>query len=244
MSNQSYLISVDSWLQLGEVFRLAGDEGRHAATVKRTEVGEGIDLCTGQGVRASGVVIATGKDWIDVEVQSITTEQVPDPQVTVVQALAKGDRAELALEMLTEVGVDVIVPWKAARSVVKWDNVEKALEKWRKTIRESTKQSRRAFVASLKPLHQTDEVISLLKSATLAVVLHESATKSLANLQVPSHGEVVVVVGPEGGLTVEELTQFEAAGAHVVCMGSTVMRTSTAGAVAVGVLASKTSRWN
>ena len=244
MSNQSYLIESQSMLTAGQVVRLAGDEGRHAATVKRTQVGEYVDLCDGQGLRATGVVRATGKDWIDVEIQQVTAEVQPDPRIVVVQALAKGDRAELALEMLTEVGVDVIVPWRAQRSVVKWDNVDKALDKWRKTIRESTKQSRRAYVARLESLHTTQEVNLLLSQATQALVLHESASDTLSGLAIPNTGTVVVVVGPEGGLANEELEAFKAAGAAVVKMGASVMRTSTAGAVAVGVISSKTSRWN
>ena len=244
MSNPVFLIDPAIALVVGSTVRLDGDEGRHAAVVRRITVGEVVDLCDGQGSRATGMVSAVGKDSLEVHLDSVTVEARPVVTITVVQALAKGDRAELAVEMLTEVGVDVIVPWRAEHSVVKWDNTEKALDKWRRTVREATKQSRRAYIPQVTGLHSTEQILEAIGQADLAVILHESATSALAQVTVPSAGNVLIVVGPEGGISPLELQAFAQEGAKVVRMGASVMRTSTAGAVAAGVILSHTSGWN
>jgi 16S rRNA (uracil1498-N3)-methyltransferase len=162
-----------------------------------------------------------------------------------VQALPKGDRGELAVEVLTEVGVSTIVPWAAARSVAVWrgERAERSLAKWRATAREAAKQSRRAWFPRVEPLATTTAVRDLLAATDLAVVLHEDATTSLAGLSVPQRGSLTVVVGPEGGLTDEEVSLFTDAGAEAVRLGAEVLRTSTAGVVAAAALLSRTGRW-
>jgi 16S rRNA (uracil1498-N3)-methyltransferase len=162
-----------------------------------------------------------------------------------VQAIPKGDRGELAVEVLTEVGVARIVPWAASRSVAVWkgERAGKSLARWRATAREASKQARRPWFAEVLPMAMTAEVAALVASADLAVVLHQEAASSLGSLDVPSAGSLVVVVGPEGGLTDDEVAAFEAAGAHAVRLGSEVLRTSTAGVAAVAALLSRTSRW-
>jgi len=244
MSNPVFLIDPAIALVVGSTVRLDGDEGRHAAVVRRITVGEVVDLCDGQGSRATGTVSTVGKDWLEVHVDAVNVEQQPALTITAVQALAKGDRAELAVEMLTEVGVDVIVPWRAEHSVVKWDNTEKALDKWRRTVREATKQSRRAYIPEVTGLHSTEQILEAIGQADLAVILHESATSPLAQVTVPATGNVLIVIGPEGGISPLELQAFAQEGAKAVRMGASVMRTSTAGAVAAGVILSRTSRWN
>ena len=146
----------------------------------------------------------------------------------------QGDRGELAVEMLTEVGVDVIVPWAASRSVAVWrgERAAKSLAKWRSTAREAAKQSRRAWFPSVTEMVGTSDVVDLLRDAGLAVVLHEAGVKPLAALEVPADGDVVVVVGPEGGISDEELEAFASVGAEPLRMGSSVLRTSTAGVAA------------
>ena len=225
-------------------YSLTGDEGRHAATVKRMRAGEIINLCDGKGIRAVATVTSVGKNSVDVTIDSVTFEEAPEPRIVVVQALAKGERAELAVEMLTEVGADVIVPWKAEHSIAKWDAVDKGLEKWRKTARESSKQARRAWIPEVTPLHTTAEVCELMKSAQSNFVLHESAIHALAASAIRDQGTIVIVVGPEGGVSDAELEQFADAGARVVHMGASVMRTSTAGAIAVGGLLMRSQRWS
>ncbi len=162
------------------------------------------------------------------------------------QALPKGDRGELAVEVLTEIGVARIVPWAASRSVAVWkgERAAKSLARWRSTAREAGKQARRPWAASVDPLASTAEVVSLVSSADLAVVLHEASSSPLTSLGVPAAGLVVVVVGPEGGLSEEEVAAFTAAGGVAVRLGSEVLRTSTAGVAAVAALLSRTSRWS
>ena len=230
-------------LQPAQTVVLDGDEGHHAVSVRRIRLGEKIELTDGHGRRAICEVVAVGKKSLDAKIESVHTEAKPDVTFTVVQALAKGDRSDLALEILTEVGVDEIVPWAAAHSIAKWDATDKGLLKWQRIVREASKQARRAWLPKISALHTTGEVAQLLAEADLALVLHESALDSISALKVPVSGSVAVVVGPEGGISPEELTTFAAAGAQIVRMGAPVMRTSTAGGVALGVLMSATKRW-
>ena len=219
---------------------LDGPEGRHAATVRRIRVGEVVDLVDGRGTRCTGAVTATTKDSITVEVSERLLEASPTPRITVVQALAKGDRGELAVELGTEVGVDVIVPWSAARCQVSWsgERGQKSLLRWRSTAREAGKQSRRAWFPEVTELHSTKQVAQL--PGTL-LVLHEDATQALT--QVALEGDVVLVVGPEGGIAEEELRALADAGAEAVALGDSVLRTSTAGPAAIAVLSARLGRW-
>lgn len=227
----------------GSVVELTGDEGRHAVVVRRIRVGEELVLTDGAGTAATCAVVATSKASLSARVSSVSVRPREEPSVTVVQAIPKGDRGELAVEMLTEVGVDRIVPWAASRCVAVWrgDRVEKSLAKWRSTSREAAKQSRRAWFPSVTGVASTTDVADLLAAADLGVVLHEAASVALAGLHVPASGSVVVVVGPEGGLTEDEVAAFSSA--SVVRLGSSVLRTSTAGVAAVSALLSRTPRW-
>ena len=222
---------------------LSGPEGRHAAVVRRLRVGEAVDLVDGRGTRAICVIVAVAKDGITCDVQQRSTEPPPALRIVLVQALAKGDRGELAVELATEVGIDVIVPWSASRCVVKWEGERgaKALVRWRSTAREAGKQSRRAHHPEVTELVGTTEVVALLRQAALGLVLHESAAVGLADLSVPTAGDVVLVVGPEGGLSDQELALFEPG--TVVRLGPSVLRTSTAGAVAAAVISARSARW-
>ncbi len=229
----------------GDLVEVEGDEAHHAVAVRRLRAGEPLALTDGAGTTLTGVVHATGKRRLTVEVADVVRVPEPEPQVTVVQALPKGDRGELAVEVLTEVGVATVVPWAAARSVAVWrgERAEKSLARWRATAREAAKQSRRAWFPRIEPMVTTAEVCALVGRADLALVLHEEATAALASLPVAAGGSVVVVVGPEGGLTDEEVAAFTDAGAHAVRLGDEVLRTSTAGVVAVAALLARTSRW-
>lgn len=230
----------------GEYFTLTGDEGFHAATVQRLEVGESVMLADGQGRLAHGSVVEVpAKDQIVISVVAITDAPLPSPRLIVVQAIPKGDRGELAVEMLTEVGVDVIVPWAASRCVAQWrgDKVERGVEKWKATARESAKQARRPRTPQLSALASTADVVRLIRNTSPAWVLHEDGESRLSSLSVPPTGDVVLVVGPEGGVSPQELEAFADAGAEAVRMGPSVLRTSTAGAVAAGIVLSRTTRW-
>jgi 16S rRNA (uracil1498-N3)-methyltransferase len=235
---------VDS-LPLAEVFELGGAEGRHAATVRRIGVGERLVVTDGVGAWLTCAVTDVQRDSLSLTVEERTSVPAASPRTVVVQALAKGDRGELAVAMLTEAGVDEIVPWSASRSVTVWrgERGEKSLAKWRSTARESAKQSRRAWLPVVRPLASTSAVASLLSEAT-AYVLHEDASEPLATAKPPSDGLVVLVVGPEGGISPDELTAFTAAGATPVRLGPSVLRTSTAGVAALSVVNALSSRWS
>ena len=244
MTAAEFLVSPGEITKDTKTFTLDGDEGRHAATVKRMREGEVINLCDGKGMRAFTTVAKVHKHTLDLVIDRIVFEDAPEPRFVVVQALAKGERAELAVEMLTEVGADAIVPWKAEHSIGKWDSIEKGLEKWRRTSRESAKQSRRSWIPEISPLHTTEQVCELISQAQSVFVLHESADQALAACAIREQGTIIVVVGPEGGISPEELAAFAAAGARIVHMGASVMRTSTAGAIAVGGLLMRSQRWS
>jgi 16S rRNA (uracil1498-N3)-methyltransferase len=221
-----------------------GAEGRHAATVTRLGPGEAVVLTDAHGRRASGVVADAERDVLSVDVTSVVDLPAPQPRLVVVQALPKGDRGELAVETMTEVGVDLVVPWAAARCVTRWRDArgQKALSRWRTSSHSAAKQSRRVWFPEIAELASTAEVAELLSAAALGVVLHESATAPLATVELPAAGDVVLVVGPEGGVSDDERSAFREAGAATYRLGETVLRTSTAGTVALAVL-SATSRW-
>ncbi|EPJ41426.1 putative Ribosomal RNA small subunit methyltransferase E [Streptomyces afghaniensis 772] len=230
----------------GGRYVLDGPEGRHAVSVKRLRSGEDVVLTDGAGRWADGVVLDTeGKDRLIVRLDPVTEEPPEQPRVTVVQALPKGDRGELAVETMTEVGVDAIVPWAAARCITQWkgDRGLKALGKWRATAREAGKQSRRVRFPQVAEAATTKQVAALLAGADFAAVLHESGDEALATAELPSSGEIVLVVGPEGGVAPEELALFAQAGGKAYRLGRSVLRTSTAGTAATAVLLARTGRW-
>ena len=226
------------------VVAVDGAEGRHAATVTRLAAGEAVVLVDGDGRRGEGVVVSAGRDRVEVEVASVEDVPSPEPRFVVVQALPKGDRGELAVETMTEAGVDVVVPWAASRSVTRWraDRADKALAKWRTSSTAAAKQSRRSRFPEVTGLASTAEVCRLLSAAALGAVLHETATQPLAGVTLPAAGDVVLVVGPEGGVSDEELSAFRGAGAATYRLGETVLRTSTAGVAALAVLSAE-ARW-
>lgn len=228
----------------GDVVRLSGPEGRHAATVRRVQVGEAVDLADGRGTRARCTVLALGHDTVDLRVRERVVEPPPTPWLAVAQGIAKGDRGELAVELATEVGVDEVLPWAAARCVVKWEGArgERALGRWRSTAREAAKQSRRARHPVVPDPVDLDGLLARTAGAT-TLVLHEEASVPLASVDLPAEGEVLLVVGPEGGIAERELERLTAVGATAVRLGASVLRTSTAGAAAAAVVSARTPRW-
>jgi len=225
-------------------FPLTGDEGRHAARVKRLGPGERVLVGDGRGTVLDCAVVNVLPDGLELAVESRRVEPEPAPRLVVVQALPKGERAELAVEVLTELGVDEIVPWAASRSIAQWHGPrgEKALAKWRRTAAEAAKQSRRAWVPTVAPLARTADVAARLATSA-GLVLHEAASAPLTAAPLPADGDVLVVVGPEGGIADDELAAFADAGAASVRMGAPVLRTSTAGAAALAVLSARLGRW-
>ncbi|WP_405808332.1 16S rRNA (uracil(1498)-N(3))-methyltransferase [Streptomyces sp. NBC_00210] len=231
----------------GALITLDGPEGRHAVSVRRLQSGEDVVLTDGRGRGAAGVVLRTeGKDRLIVEPLQFPTEPEPTPRITVVQALPKGDRGELAVETMTETGVDAVVPWAAARCITQWkgERGAKSLAKWRATAREAGKQSRRLRFPEVADAATTKQVAALLAEADFAAVLHEEGAEPLATAELPAQGSIVLVVGPEGGVSPEELAAFAEAGAKPYRLGRSVLRTSTAGTAATALLLGRTGRWS
>lgn len=234
-------------LPAGDRYILDGPEGHHAATVQRLQAEQGLLLCDGRGGTATAVVTATGRGRLELAVTARRYVEPPDPRLVVVQGIAKGERGELAVQAMTEAGVDEIVPWAAARSVSQWrgERGARARDRWVATAREAVKQSRRPWcpVVSGDPDTPTRAVARRLSAAAAGFVLHEEAATRLAGVDLPETGEVVLVVGPEGGIDAGELSAFAAAGAVPVRLGEAVLRTSTAGLAALAVLSARLGRW-
>jgi 16S rRNA (uracil1498-N3)-methyltransferase len=229
-----------------DVVVLSGAEGRHAATVRRLRPGERADVGDGAGLVVECVVAAAGPVGLELAVRARREVPRPDPAITVVQAIPKGDRGELAVEEMTEVGVDRIMPWTAARCVPVWQGArgERSLAKWRMTAREAAKQSRRAWIPEVTDTVSVRQVCQAIAKAACAISLEPGAPVSLGELSLPESGDLLVLVGPEGGITEEESAAFREAGAITGSLGPTVLRTSTAGTVAAAVLLSRSGRWS
>jgi 16S rRNA (uracil1498-N3)-methyltransferase len=243
MTEPLFLAPLDTPEVGGEV-TLTGEEGHHAAQVRRIKAGEVIWISDGAGSAVRGPVVRVEKGEVSVRVDEVVREPERAVRYVAVQALAKGDRAELAVEMLTELGVDEIVPWQSERSIVRWssDRVERGLTRWRATAREAAKQSRRFRVPTVSMPMTTAELALRIHQTALTAVCHETATQSLADLETPASGEVMFIIGPEGGLTETELEAFTAAGGRPVLIADAVLRTSTAGVVALAQLQALAAR--
>lgn len=232
----------------GAVAVLDGPEGRHAATVRRIKVGEPITLSDGRGVLAESEVVAAQKDRLELAVRNRVLAPPVTPPVTVVQALPKSDRSELAVELMTEAGADVIVPWQAARCVANWEaKAAKGIEKWRAAAKSAARQSRRPYIPEVADLHRTRDLVELVRKAkgdgAVVAALHESGAGRFTELPLAEASGIILIVGPEGGLDDTELGALAEAGADIVLLGPTVLRTSTAAAVALGALGALTPRW-
>ena len=245
MSRPVYVQEFPTPPTVGEVIELTGDEGRHAVSVKRTGVGEQIELVDGHGTRAVITVTGvSGKDRLVGVVDCVASEPAPRPTVTVIQALPKAARSELTVDLLTQAGVDVIVPWQAGRSVANWGKKQdKGLTKWRAAARAAAKQSRRSRIPEITPVADQAAVAALIQAAPLALMLHEDATGKITDQPVAQADSVVLIIGPEGGISPAELDAFTAAGAHPVRLGPEVLRTASAGMVALAALGAVTDRW-
>ncbi|WP_236796962.1 16S rRNA (uracil(1498)-N(3))-methyltransferase [Amycolatopsis sp. GM8] len=228
---------------------LDGEEARHAVTVRRMRAGERLVLTDGAGTAAECVIEAVrpGRDAaLDLAIERRWTEPAPRLRVTVVQALVKGDRGELAVELATEAGADAVLPWRAERSVARWEDGArgaKALARWQSTARAAAKQARRVWVPPVEEPVDTTGLAAVAKAASLALVLEGSADERLTRVDLPREGDILLIVGPEGGISDAELRTLRSADAVPVRLGPSVLRTSTAAAVALGVLGARTDRW-
>ena len=246
MTAALFLLAAAQWadVRVGDEITLDGAEGRHAVTVVRVVPGETVLIGDGEGRRATVEVTHALRDVLVGTVTEIQAEPPAELRLVMVQALAKAGRDEQAVEAATELGVDTVIPWQASRCVVAWrgERAVKGHAKWRNVVAAATKQSRRLRTPAVEPVLDTTALLERTASSDLTLVLHESAGRSITEVPVPSSGEVVVVVGPEGGITDEELAELERGGAVVVSMGTSVLRSSTAGPAALAVLSAAT-RW-
>ena len=229
---------------VGARLTLGGDEARHAAAVARVRVGERIAVGDGAGFVAVGVVLAADPKRVELEVQEVRVDPEPVPPLALVQALAKGGRDELAVQMATELGVSVVVPWQAERSVSRWDagKAAKGRERWQQIVREASKQAIRSRIPVVEQLATGDALAASAGDAQL-LVLDPTADTRLASVDLANDRPIHLVVGPEGGISPRELAALEDAGAQRVRLGTEVLRTSTAGAAALAVLNARLGRW-
>lgn len=227
-------------------YTLVGEEARHACQVRRVRVGETIDLVNGLGTRLRGTVTAIDKRWLTVEPQQVVQEQTPTQELVLVQALAKGGRDESAIEAATELGVDGIVAWESSRSVSQWkdEKENKGIDRWGSILTSAMKQSRRSFRPRLYGFARGNQLKDLIPAGASVLILHETADTPITQVSLPAAGTICVVVGPEGGLTPEELESLaESHGATPVLLGEEVLRTSTAGPAALAALNVRLGRW-
>ncbi|GAA4677757.1 16S rRNA (uracil(1498)-N(3))-methyltransferase [Gordonia humi] len=244
------LFWVDEIPPAGQTATVSGSEGRHAVTVTRIKRGQSVILGDGRGNLADcEVVDVSGKERMTVRAGRVEFVTRPKPLVTVVQALPKSERAELAVDLMTEAGVDAIVPWQAARCVSRWtgSKVERGVAKWRATAATAAKQARRAWIPEVTDLATTtdvrDKCSQVVGDGGVVALLHEDGATPFASVDFASAGEIVLVIGPEGGLDDVEIADLTALGGEAVVLGPEVLRTAAAGAVALGALGAVTGRW-
>jgi 16S rRNA (uracil1498-N3)-methyltransferase len=244
------LFYVDALPDAGALAAVGGDEGFHAAGVRRIRAGEQLVLGDGAGGLARCVVEQAGRDGLRARVLGRWSVAPGQPPVTVVQALPKSERSELAIELATEAGADAFVAWQAARCVARWEGarVDKGLRRWHAVVRSAARQSRRAHIPPVEGPLSTARLAQRIRdqvaSGAVVLVLHESATNRLADLALAQANSLMLVVGPEGGIAPDEIAALTDAGAVAVRLGPTVLRTSSAAAVALGALGVLTPRWD
>jgi 16S rRNA (uracil1498-N3)-methyltransferase len=230
---------------VGSKIKLAGSEAKHAISVRRIQVGEAVAISDGQATSVRGRVSAISKDWLEIEVSVIEAIQEPKTQIFLVQALAKGDRDELAIQASTELGVLGIIPWQSKRSVSIWkdEKKNKGQLRWQSIVTEAAKQSLRAKIPVVEPVLESHELASRLKEFDLVLVLDPKSEVSITKLGLEGISSIAVVVGPEGGISDAELELFDSAGFRIVSLGAGILRTSTAGVAVISYLQASVGQW-
>jgi 16S rRNA (uracil1498-N3)-methyltransferase len=240
-----FFTAVARTLTSGQTYVLSGEEGKHAATVKRLRVGESLQLTDGTGIRIEAKVLENRGASLELKIEAITEEEPSSLQLTLVQALAKGDRDELAVQAATELGAVSIVPWQANRCVSKWEDAKlvRGVTRWQTIVAEAAKQSLRVTTPNVLSAVSSSELAEMVSSFDKVLVLDPTGEKSLRSL-LPLTGKLAVVVGPEGGIDLSELELLERAGAERVHLGTGILRTSTAGLAAISAILAFGSAWD
>jgi 16S rRNA (uracil1498-N3)-methyltransferase len=241
-----FISPIPSDTKTGSKIRIAGAEAKHAMSVRRLQVGEAIAVSDGQGNKARGKVIQLSKDFLELEVESLVKIERPTPKLVLVQALAKGDRDEMAVQACTELGIQTVIPWQSERSVSIWkpEKQDKHRVRWQTIATEAAKQSLRPFIPAVEQVLGTRELAERLKQFDLTLVLDPTSTTALTGISVAGHQSIAIVVGPEGGISPEELEVFRSAGLSLVGLGSGILRTSTAGVAVVSYLQATLGNWS
>ncbi|HET8927711.1 MAG TPA: 16S rRNA (uracil(1498)-N(3))-methyltransferase [Microbacterium sp.] len=228
----------------GDAVVIAGAEAHHAASVRRVRPGEQVTVGDGRGVWLTGAVESAQPREVIVRVADRREIPPPSRRLVLVQALAKGDRDELAVQAATELGIDEVVPWQASRSISRWDGpkADKGRRRWASIVREAAKQAHRVWVPEVTAPVTTAQ-LARRAAASLVLVLEPTAASALSGIDLGDEGDILLVVGPEGGLAADELAMLADAGALPVRLGETVLRTSTAGPAALAVVSVALGRW-
>ncbi|GAA4190177.1 16S rRNA (uracil(1498)-N(3))-methyltransferase [Microbacterium oryzae] len=228
----------------GEDIVLTGAEAHHAASVRRVRVGEDVTVTDGRGAWVVGSCAEVSPQRVVVRVAAREDVPAATPRLVLVQALAKGGRDELAVQAATELGIDEVVPWQASRSVSRWQGpkAEKGRARWSTIVREAAKQAHRAWIAEVSPIADLAQLTARAETARM-LVLDPTAPVALTAIEIDDARDLVLVVGPEGGIAPDEIDRLAAAGAERVRLGTTILRTSTAGPAALAILNAKLRRW-
>ena len=241
-----FISPIPSDTKAGSKIKIAGAEAKHAMSVRRLQVGEAISVSDGQGNKARGKVSQLSKDFLELDVESVESIERPKPQLILVQALAKGDRDEMAVQACTELGIQTVIPWQSERSVSIWkpEKQDKHRLRWQTIATEAAKQSLRPFIPEVEQVLATGELTERLKQFDLTLVLDPTSSTPLTSVSLLGHQSIAIVVGPEGGISPEELGQFRSAGLSLVGLGSGILRTSTAGVAVVSYLQATLGNWS
>ena len=241
-----FISPIPSDTKAGSKIKIAGAEAKHAMSVRRLQVGEAISVSDGQGNKARGKVSQLSKDYLELNVESVESVERPKPQIILVQALAKGDRDEMAVQACTELGIQTVIPWQSERSVSIWkpEKQDKHRLRWQTIATEASKQSLRPFIPEVEKVLGTSELVERLKQFDLTLVLDPTSSTPLTSVSLSGHRSIAIVVGPEGGISPQELEQFRSAGLSLVGLGSGILRTSTAGVAVVSYLQATLGNWS
>lgn len=223
---------------------IEGDEAHHAGSAARIKVGEKINVTNGKGRIAEVEVLDINKRNIGCRILEVRDETRAKVVLTVIQALTKGDRARETIELLTEGGAELIIPWQAARSIGQWKDDKDAQGKWRTWAKEATKQSRRTWIPEILDLHTTAQVKRRIQDSDLTIVLHENGAEAFSEILTSAPPrEILLIVGPEGGISDDELASFVSSGARSIRLGKPVFRSAHAGVAALAAIQAAFGIW-